>query len=105
MSGSNPIPGFVAVTQPGSNEVYFRELARGALFGQARSGSQACLQAMDEEGRDVGDKLFDCGGGQIRLRKSLMPAMLTRDTRVIRQDCLCYLMERLHYDPAATTRP
>jgi len=25
----------------------------------------------------------------------LMPAMLTRDKRVIRQDCLCYLMERI----------
>jgi len=24
-----------------------------------------------------------------------MPAMLTRDERVIRQDCLCYLMERI----------
>jgi hypothetical protein len=23
-----------------------------------------------------------------------MPAMLTRDVRVIRQDCLCYFMER-----------
>jgi hypothetical protein len=31
------------------------------------------------------------------LKKSLMPAMLTRDTRVIRQDCLCYLMERIPY--------
>jgi hypothetical protein len=27
----------------------------------------------------------------------VMPAMLTRDERVIRQDCLCYLMERLPY--------
>jgi hypothetical protein len=31
------------------------------------------------------------------LTKCLMPAMLTRDERVIRQDCLCYLMERLPY--------
>jgi hypothetical protein len=25
--------------------------------------------------------------------------MLTRDARVIRQDCLCYFMERLVYEP------
>ncbi len=82
----------------------FRELERGAVFGQTRPGGKACLLAVDESGRDVGDRLFDCGGGQIRLRKPLMPAMLTRDERVIRQDCLCYLMERLHYNPAATSR-
>ena len=24
--------------------------------------------------------------------------MLTQDRRVIQQDCLCYLMERIHYE-------
>ena len=28
----------------------------------------------------------------------VMPAMLTLDERVIRQDCLCYFMERLVYE-------
>lgn len=44
MSGSNPIPGFVAVTQPGSNEVYFRELARGTgshFFVDSNNGSNS----------------------------------------------------------------
>ena len=87
---------------PDLDHLNFRELERGAVFGQTRGGGQACLQAIDEDGRDVGAHLFDCSGGQIRLRKPLMPAMLTRDERVIRQDCLCYLMERLHYTPRAT---
>jgi succinylglutamate desuccinylase len=80
----------------------FRELARGTVFGRTRSGLNACLVAMDEDGRDVGARLFDCSGDQIRLNKPLMPAMLTRDERVIRQDCLCYLMERLRYTPSPT---
>ncbi|MFZ3041956.1 MAG: hypothetical protein WA108_09235 [Thiobacillus sp.] len=37
----------------------------------------------------------DYSRGEITLRKPLMPAMLTRDEQVIRQDCLCYLMERI----------
>ena len=82
----------------------FRELKRGAVFGHARAGVGACLQALDEGGADVGPRLFDCSQGEIRLQVSLMPAMLTRDERVIRQDCLCYLMERLPYPVAATTR-
>ena len=28
----------------------------------------------------------------------VMPSMLTQDRRVIQQDCLCYLMERIHFE-------
>ena len=73
----------------------FRELARGELLGRLRPGSPARLQALDESGEDIGGRLFDYGRGGITLKKPLMPAMLTRDERVIRQDCLCYLMERI----------
>jgi hypothetical protein len=34
-----------------------------------------------------------------------MPAMLTLDERAIRQDCLCYLMERLGMDFLGQTVP
>jgi hypothetical protein len=73
----------------------FRELTRGELLGHLAAGSQARLCALDEHGEDVGGRLFDYRGGEITLRQALMPAMLTRDERVIRQDCLCYLMERI----------
>ena len=82
---------------PDLDHLNFRELERGAVFGKTRPGGMACLVALDEEGRDVGARLFDCSEDHIRLRKPLMPAMLTRDETVIRQDCLCYLMERLDY--------
>ena len=71
----------------------FRELGHGDLLGHAR-GSVA-LQAFDEQGDDIGARVFDYREGRITLKKRLMPAMLTRDERVIRQDCLCYLMERI----------
>ena len=73
----------------------FRELERGSVLGRVRSGSQATLLALDEKGDDVGARLFDYRSGEIKLKQPLMPAMLTRDERVIRQDCLCYLMERI----------
>ncbi len=75
----------------------FRELGHGELFGWVRQGSGAQLQVSDEAGADIGARVFDYRDGRIVLRKRLMPAMLTRDERVIRQDCLCYLMERLPY--------
>jgi hypothetical protein len=73
----------------------FRELEPGEPFGRVAAGSEARLRVLDEQGADVGTRVFDYRDGEIRLRQPLMPAMLTRNERVIRQDCLCYLMERL----------
>ena len=73
----------------------FRELAHGDRLGRVRTDSVARLQAFDENGEDIGDRLFDYRRDEIALTRPLMPAMLTRDERVIRQDCLCYLMERI----------
>ena len=73
----------------------FRELDRGIHLGRLRQDSSARLWVVNENGEDIGDRMFDYQRGEIALRQRLMPAMLTRDERVIRQDCLCYLMERL----------
>jgi hypothetical protein len=73
----------------------FRELEHGERWGRVRQDGSARLQALDENGADIGARLFDYRQNQITLRQRLMPAMLTRDERVIRQDCLCYLMERI----------
>ncbi len=73
----------------------FRELKRGELLGRVRPDAPARLLVLDEQGEDVSSEMFDYGQGAITLAKPLMPAMLTRDARVVRQDCLCYLMERI----------
>lgn len=72
----------------------FQELAAGTILANRRPGSQAALEAHDESGRDTSAECFLVEGDSIRLRKGMMPSMLTSDARVIRQDCLCYLMER-----------
>lgn len=71
----------------------FRELPAGALFGRSRHPQP--LSARDERGADVSDACFRVRDGRLELARALMPAMLTLDERVVRQDCLCYLMERL----------
>ncbi|MDD5390443.1 MAG: M14 family metallopeptidase [Gallionellaceae bacterium] len=80
---------------PDLDHLNFRELQPGTHLGRIHGRRGFCLQALDDEGKEMGDQVFDCSDGEIRLRRPLMPAMLTRDARVIRQDCLCYLMERL----------
>lgn len=73
----------------------FRELPAGSPLGRLHGNRNFRPHAWDDAGIDIGCHLFECADGLIRLRRPLMPAMLTLDTRVIRQDCLCYLMERL----------
>jgi len=72
----------------------FRELEAGTVIGRCR-GAQVPLQACDPGGRDVTARLFECSAQALRLRRALMPSMLTPDPQIIRQDCLCHLMERI----------
>lgn len=76
----------------------FRELPVGTGFGRcghiAESADAIPLQVRDERDLDVATRYFEIESGELRTRVPVMPSMLTRDTTVIRQDCLCYLMER-----------
>ncbi|MEZ5536479.1 MAG: M14 family metallopeptidase [Thiolinea sp.] len=71
----------------------FTELPAKTLFAHAQPGNR--LLAWDDEGMEVGHLYFEQAGKQLLLAKDMIPAMLTLDETVIRQDCLCYLMERL----------
>lgn len=78
---------------PDLDHFNFRELTAGTLLANITSPNQVI--ATDDGGRDVSAAFFTHDGGRLRLARACMPAMITRDQRVIRQDCLCYLMERL----------
>jgi hypothetical protein len=72
----------------------FQELPVGTTFGWVRPGSDARLQVSDETGADVSDRFFHVEDGEIRTRQPVIPSLLTLNAQAIRQDCLCYLMER-----------
>jgi len=71
----------------------FRELPSGTAFGEVANG-EIPLDVRDERGRVVTDRYFTLDQGMLKTRCTVMPSMLTSDKTVIRQDCLCYLMER-----------
>jgi succinylglutamate desuccinylase len=73
----------------------FSELPAGTLFAHVRPGSGARFEAYDDDGRERSEEFFTIEGDSIRLKKPMMPSMITLDERVIRQDCFCYLMERI----------
>lgn len=73
----------------------FRELECGTHLGIVAPGCAKPLHARNEAGKDVSHEYFEVREGHLLTRRPVMPAMLTRNVQIIRQDCLCYLMERL----------
>jgi succinylglutamate desuccinylase len=80
------------VLSPELERFNFRELPAGTAFARVREGGR--LEVRDEHGRAVTERYFETDEGELKLREPTMPSMLTADATVIRQDCLCYLMER-----------
>lgn len=78
---------------PQLDHLNFRELPAGTPLGRVVS-DRARLEVWDEFGKDAGARYFAVEDGELRLLRPVMPSMFTRDARVIRQDCLGYLMER-----------
>jgi hypothetical protein len=84
----------------------FRELPVATTLGWVRAGSGAWLEVRDELGREVSETFFQLTNGELRTRLPVIPSLLTLSIDAIRQDCLCYLMERYQgYDSADITRP
>ncbi|MDZ7803888.1 M14 family metallopeptidase [Thiohalophilus sp.] len=80
---------------PAIDRYNFSELPPGTCFGRFRADCQLALHARDEQGNEVSGRYFELRDGGIYTRVPVMPSMLTLDAEIIRQDCLCYLMERL----------
>ncbi|MGM0675841.1 M14 family metallopeptidase [Ectothiorhodospira marina] len=85
---------------PDLDHMNFRELPSGTVLAKVNSAHLAHLVARDEQGADVTSRYFDTVRDRLVLTRRVMPSMLTLDENIIRQDCLCYLMERI--SPPAT---
>lgn len=76
----------------------FIEVTPGTCLAFTRTTHPPALIASGHNGRDLTETFFVIEHGQVKTRRPIMPAMLTTDPMIVRSDCLCYLMERLHLD-------
>jgi len=72
----------------------FRELTTGTYFASVSGFEDVPLYVFHENESVTPDDYFMMRDQDIVFRKPVMPSMLTMNKDVIRQDCLCYLMER-----------
>jgi len=73
----------------------FTEIPIGTPIGQVIDKKQLPITAINELGEQVSNKFFKLSNNLLQLNAKTMPSMLTLDERVIKQDCLCYLMEKI----------
>ncbi len=73
----------------------FTEIPAGTEFGKLSNNTALPVIAMGETGEDITEEYFSISGNKLIVNKPVMPSMLTQDAQIIRQDCLCYLMERI----------
>lgn len=73
----------------------FREMQPGAAFGHLAAASAARLLVVPGGPMPLQGDYFAYADGEIRLVRPVVPAMLTTDPLAVRNDCLCYLMERI----------
>lgn len=72
----------------------FVDLEPGTLLGH-RNNDKYEIMVNDETGVDISDQIITYEGNKILAKQSIIPSMFTKDTKVIKQDCLGYLMEKL----------
>lgn len=75
-------------------EANFKALPPGEVIAHVKPGSRGRLLAFDDDGVDVTERFFAREGDRLVTTRSVVPAMFTLDERVIRQDCVGYLLER-----------
>lgn len=68
----------------------FTEINPADVFAHSRIPSP--LLITNQLGEDVTDEIMRIENGRVYLNKTLMPAMISLDKTIVRQDCLCYLM-------------
>lgn len=78
---------------PDLDALNFHELPAGTRLAFVTPGGQPPVRAHDLDGRDVTGRYLAVRNGALVTTRALTPSMLTRDLRVIRQDCLGYFME------------
>jgi Succinylglutamate desuccinylase / Aspartoacylase family len=80
-------------------QMNFRDLALGTVLGEVSRSVSRPLEVWGEDDSDLTAEFLRRDDTLVRLQRTVTPSMLTLDQRAVRQDCLCYFMERL--DPSA----
>jgi len=73
----------------------FREIHEKTTIAKISENGRGRILAINDDGYDVTEEYFYQQDGYIKTRRSIIPAMLTQNVDIIKNDCLCYLMTQI----------
>lgn len=85
------------MVDPGENN--FKIMPKETLFAIGCDSAYPCLEVIDLEGKDVFDQFFSLEGSKLVTASAFVPAMLTMNLEIIRQDCLGYILDQVRHLP------
>jgi succinylglutamate desuccinylase len=88
---------------PDVDQFNFHEIQPGTPLARVNHDRAMPVYAHNEFGKDVAERYFEVRDGYLCNTLPVMPSMMTLDTDVVKQDCLCYLMERLDLGKTLST--
>jgi succinylglutamate desuccinylase len=80
-------------------QMNFRDLPPGTVLANVSPSIARALSVSGEDDSDLTDEFLECVDSTLRVKRTVTPSMLTLDEQAVRQDCLCYFMERLDPSP------
>ena len=74
----------------------FTEIPAGTQLGKVFNTANIPVTAKDEKGKIVTNQFFSIIDNALQINTDTMPSMLTLNEKVIKQDCFCYLLEKVN---------
>lgn len=78
------------------DEFNFKKLKKGTILGKINSSRQ--IQLLDNKGKNIFDQFFSIKENNWVVKKSFIPSMFTKNTRIAKSDSLAYAMKQIHID-------
>jgi succinylglutamate desuccinylase len=79
---------------PEIEKLNFSPVAAGAVFGQANNIEQHLL-VFDSNNKSISSSYFKYVENKIIAIEDFYPAMITTNSKIVHQDCLCYLLKEI----------
>ncbi len=92
--GTTPLPDFDLTLKSDVDQHNFRSLPVGTTVGWLGENADWPIEARGADSRDISRELFKVVGRELRVRRSMIPVMMTTSPLIARQDCLFYAMRK-----------
>lgn len=82
--------------RPDLDKLNFSQLEVGETLAHINGSTEMPIIVARDDGTDISESLFTTDNGKLKLREAITLSMATLDVSVIKQDCLFYVMEKMH---------